>query len=108
ARQLAGGLAVTVDLDPVDERVPVTLGPLEEPAPSGGEVVADLGTAHGEPIEVDHVEIALVAGCEHAPVVQADRTRRIAALALDQEREVEPAAVAITSPKREQRGGEAA
>ena len=39
----------------------VAVGALHEPAGATGEVVDELGAAHREPVEVDHVEVG-----EHA------------------------------------------
>ena len=48
----------------------VTTGLLHQTAPTGGQIANDLGAAHGQPVEVDHVEIGPIARRHHPPVAQ--------------------------------------
>ena len=91
-----------------DDRVLPPVGPLQEPPAACGEVVRDLGLVQPEVVEVDDVEIGAVPGGDDAPVEQPDGSRRVVAMALHEEREVDPVAVAVAAPVLEQRRREAA
>jgi hypothetical protein len=107
AGQRAGGLAVLVGDLAGHDGGDVALGALHQPTSAGGQVVAHLGTAGGQVVEVDEVDVGPVAGGEHAPVEQADRAGGVAGVLLHQVRQLETAPVAVAAPQREQRGGEA-
>ena len=69
--------------------------------------MADLGSPRGEVLEIDHVHVGAIAGREHAPVEETDGASGVARLALHREGKVEPAALAVARPERQQRRGEA-
>ena len=58
------------------DRGDVAVGRLHEALAAGGQVVAHLGPARGEALEVDDVDVGAVAGREHAAVEQADGRAR--------------------------------
>jgi hypothetical protein len=92
---------------PGDHGGHVAVGALHQAATAGGQVVAHLGAAGGEVLEVDEVDVGPVAGGEHAPVEQPDGAGGVAGVLLHEVGQLEPAPVAVAAPQGEQRGGEA-
>ena len=76
ARSGIGQLAVVDDDLAGDDRRHVAVGPLDEPAGAGGEVVHLLGVAQPERVEVDHVHVGAPPGREHAAIVETVELRR--------------------------------
>ena len=104
--QRAGGLAVLVGDLAGGDGGHVALGLLDQAMSAGRQVVAHLGSPGHQGVEVDDVEVGPVARGEHATAVQPDRAGRVAGVLAHQVGQVQPAAVLVPAPQRQQRGGE--
>src|SRR5690242_18733304 len=89
AGELAGVLTVGDGLLTRDNRVHVAARALHEAAAAGWEVGNDVRREHTERVTVDHVDIGLVSGREHAAVEEADRLGSRAAMLLHEPRHIE-------------------
>ena len=93
-------------LDARDHRRDVARDRLQVPLPTGRQVGVDRRSAHGEVVEVDHVEIGALADLDRAAVVESVEPRGAPGLLLDHELERDGlAARPIAGPVRELRAG---
>src|SRR5436190_10047423 len=90
-------------LDAGLEGVAVAGRPLDQAPAAGGEVVDHLGSLQGQRVEVDHVDVGLVAGRQQAAIGEAVRLGGAAGLLGDQELEWKLRSPrAIAAPQRQQ------
>ena len=68
-------LVALEDDRPADDGRLVPVGPLHQPPPARGQVVGHLRRAQRQPLQVDHVDVALEPRGEQAAVVQAEELR---------------------------------
>src|SRR6185312_4369412 len=108
ARARAGGLAATLGHYAGDDGGVVAVDLLHQAATTDRKVVMHLRRMQVQPVVVDHVDVGLEAGGDHAAIVKTDRERGLARLRRHHERDREfLAAGAVAGPVRQQIGREA-
>jgi hypothetical protein len=85
-----------------DDRVAVTVRPLQEAPTAGGQVKQHLRPVQPERRHVDDVEIRTISRPEHSAVVEAHGASCVASLALDDEGQAQACVTAIPGPVLEQ------
>ena len=85
----------------------VAVGALEEAAATGGEIEGHARRLQPQALEVEHVEVGLVAGGDDAPITQADGLGGGPSLLVHRPRQLEARPDPIPTPVRQQRRREA-
>lgn len=107
--QRTGGRAVSMDHRATDDGRGISVCALHQTTPAAWQIVYDLGRVKPQPVEIDDVQVGLVARSDQAAIQQADRFRRAPAQRVNDPRQRQTCtACAVSRPMREHEGRRAA